>query len=242
MAGRPTERVSYDTKLAGDVDVYAFDHLFLNSPTAQPTPEVLDQAYKNQVAGGLPDIAVSQNQGRYLQVQAKIAKAKAILEVGTLGGYSTLFLVNSSLEVKVTTIEYSPKHAKVAQANFELAGVADRVEVIVGAGADILPEVYKDFQAGRRPAFDLTFIDADKQSNWIYFDYAVKLSRQGAVIIVDNVVRRGGIADPEQLSDERVQGSKEVIEKAGADPRVAASLLQTVGDKSYDGMLIAVKL
>jgi predicted O-methyltransferase YrrM len=242
MAGRPTERVPFDTKLAGDVDVYAFGHLFVTSPTAHPNPEVLDKAYKNQVAGGLPDIAVSQNQGRYLQVQAKIAKAKNILEVGTLGGYSTLFLVNASPETRVTTIEYSPDHAKVAQANFELAGVADRVEVLVGAGVDVLPGVFKDFQAGIRPAFDLTFIDADKQNNWKYFDYAVKLSRPGGVIIVDNVVRRGGIADPDQAADERVQGSKEVIEKAGADPRVAASLLQTVGDKSYDGMLIAVKL
>lgn len=229
MAGRPTERIPYTTELAGAVDVYAFEHLFLKSPMAQPSPSILEKAYKNQVAGGLPDIAVSQNQGRFIQVQAKIANAKHILELGTLGGYSTLFLVNATPETKVTTIEYSSVHAKVAQATFDEAGVADRIEILQGAGVGVLPKVYEDFQAGKRPAFDLTFIDADKQSNWIYFDYAVKMSRPGAVIIVDNVVRRGGIADPAQASDERIAGSKEVIEKAGADPRVAASLLQTVG-------------
>ena len=242
MAGRPTERVPYTTELAGAVDVYAFEHVFLKSPTAQPSPAVLDKAYQNQVAGGLPDIAVSQNQGRFLQVQAKVANAQNILELGTLGGYSTLFLVNATPTTKVTTIEFSPDHAKVAKATFEEAGFADRIELLQGAGVDVLPKVYEEYKAGKRPDFDLTFIDADKQSNWKYFDYAVKMSRPGAVIIVDNVVRRGGIADPAQSSDERIAGSKEVIEKAGADPRVAASLLQTVGDKSYDGMVIAVKL
>lgn len=242
MAGRPTENIPYTTANAGKVDQYAFEHLFEKSPTAVPKPEVLEKAYKNQVAGGLPDIAVSQNQGRFLQVQAKIANAKHILELGTLGGYSTLWLVNATPETKVTTIEYSPEHAKVARATFEEAGVADRIEVLQGAGVDVLPKVYEEFQAGKRAQLDLTFIDADKQSNWTYFDYAVKMSRPGAIIIVDNVIRRGGIVDPALFSDERIAGSREVIEKAGADPRVAASVLQTVGDKSYDGMVIAVKL
>jgi predicted O-methyltransferase YrrM len=242
MAGRPTENIPYDTKLAGAVDVYCFEHVFINSPTAKPSPEILDKAYQNQVAGGLPDIAVSQNQGRFLQVQAKIANAKNILELGTLGGYSTLFLVNATPETKVTTIEYEAMHAKVARATFEMAGVADRVQVLEGAGQEVLAKVYEEFKAGKRAELDLTFIDADKPSNWVYFDYAVKMSRPGGIIIVDNVIRRGGIADPERFGDERIAGSREVIEKAGADPRVAASVLQTVGDKSYDGMVIAVKL
>jgi predicted O-methyltransferase YrrM len=242
MVGPPNVWKPYDTSLAPAVDNYAFDSVFVKSPTANPSPEVLAKAYKNQVDGGLPDIAVSPNQGRFLQVQARIANAKNILEVGTLGGYSTLFLAGTSPDVKVTTIEFNPEHAKIARATFEEFGVADRIELREGAGANVLPKIYEDFKDGKRPEYDLTFIDADKVSNWIYFDYAVKLSRPGAIIIVDNVVRRGGLADPKQFSDESVAGSREVIEKAGADPRVYASVLQTVGDKSYDGMLIAVKL
>jgi len=242
MVGPPAEWKPYDTSLAPAVDRYTFEHVFVKSPTAQPSAEVLAKAHQNQVEGGLPDIAVSANQGRFLQVQAKIANAKNILELGTLAGYSTLFFAGSSPDVKITTIEYEPKHAKVAQANFDQFGVADRIDLRVGAGVDVHAKVYEEFQAGKRPEFDLTFIDADKQSNWTYFDYAVKLSRPGAIIIVDNVVRRGGLADPNLAEDERVAGSREVIEKAGADPRVYASVLQTVGDKSYDGMLIAVKL
>jgi predicted O-methyltransferase YrrM len=242
MPGQPQERKGYDTSLAADTDNYIFDKVFVKSPTAQPSPEILAKAHKNQVDGGLPDIAVSQSQGRFLQVQAKVVNAKHILELGTLGGYSTLFFVNSSPDVKVTTIEYSPKHAKVAQATFDEAGFSDRIELLQGAGVDVLPKIHEEFQAGKRPEYDLTFIDADKQSNWTYFDYAVKLSRPGAIIIVDNVVRGGALPTDAYLSDERVAGSREVIEKAGADPRVYASVLQTVGDKNYDGMLIAVKL
>jgi predicted O-methyltransferase YrrM len=231
-----------DTRIAGAVDEYTYQHVHAGSPTAQPSADVLDKVYASSIAAGLPDIAVSRNQGKYIQVQARIANAKNILELGTLGGYSTLFLAFTSPETKVTTIEYSPEHAKVARANFELAGVADRITVLEGAGVDVLPTVFEDFKKGKRPAFDFTFIDADKPSNWFYFDLAVQLSRQGAVIIVDNVIRQGAIVDPAMQANERVIGARTVIEKAGADPRVASSVLQTIGDKNHDGMLIAVKL
>jgi predicted O-methyltransferase YrrM len=243
MAGRPSKAdVLFDTAIATAVDEYTFEHIHKSSPAAQPTIAVLDKAYANQVAGGLPDIAVSQNQGKYLQVQARIANAKNILELGTLGGYSTLFLVHTSPETKVTTIEYSTEHARVAQANFKMAGVADRVTILEGAGVDVLPRVLEEYKAGKLPPFDFTFIDADKQSNWIYVDLALQMSRPGAVIIVDNVVRNGGLVDPAMRKEPKVVGSREVIEKAGVDPRLECSLLQTVGDKNYDGMLICVKL
>ncbi|KIV99325.1 uncharacterized protein PV09_08985 [Verruconis gallopava] len=231
-----------DAKIATQADEYAFKHVHINSPTARPSIDILNKALENQHAAGLPDIAVSPNQGKYLQVQAQIANAKNILEVGTLGGYSTLFLANSSPDARVTTIEYNPEHAKVARANFEMAGVADRITVLEGAGADILPKVYEEVKQGKLPPFDFTFIDADKESNWFYLDLAVKSSRKGAVIIVDNVIRRGGLVDPEMQAEPRVMGSRKVIENAGADPRIACSVLQTVGGKSYDGMMICVKL
>lgn len=142
----------------------------------------------------------------------------------------------------MTTIEFDPHHAKIAQENFDMAGVADRITLLVGSGVEVGAKLLEDHEAGNFPTLDLTFIDADKQSNWIYFEYAVQMSRPGAVIIVDNVVRSGAVVDPEMYDVPKVQGSREVIEKAGKDPRVATSLLQTVGDKNYDGMLICVKL
>jgi len=208
---------------------------------AIPPQDILDKASKHQHDSGLPDIAVSPSQGKFLQIQAKLINAKHILEVGTLSGYSTIFLANASPETKVTTVEYNPKHAKIARENLEMAGVGGRVEVIEGAGLDVLPKLLKDVQEGKRPQWDLVFIDADKTNNWDYFDLASKMSRPGACIIVDNVVRYGGVVDPKKIdTDQNVIGSRKVITNVGKDSRVDSTVIQTVGDKAYDGFLIAV--
>jgi predicted O-methyltransferase YrrM len=221
------------------VDEYTFKQTHPSSDS--PRPSILAKALKHQQDSGLPDIAVSPSQGKYLLVQAKLLNAQNILEVGTLGGYSTIFLANASPTTKMTTVEYDPHHAKVARENLEMAGLSDRVEVLNGAGLDILPIILKEVQEGTRPKFDMTFIDADKVNNWEYFSMAVDMSRPGACVIVDNVVREGGLVDPKKIkTDQGVMGSRQVIEKSGQDSRVDSSVLQVVGDKGYDGMLIAV--
>jgi predicted O-methyltransferase YrrM len=206
-----------------------------------PSPSTLSKALKHQQDSGLPDIAVSPSQGKYLLIQAKLLNAENILEVGTLGGYSTIFLANASPTTKVTTVEYNAHHAKVANENMAMAGLSDRVQILNGAGLDILPKVLSEVREGKRPRFDMTFIDADKVNNWEYFDMAVDMSRPGGCVIVDNVVRQGGLVDPKKAkTDQSVMGSRRVIEMSGKDPRVDSSVLQMVGDKGYDGMLIAV--
>jgi len=167
--------------------------------------------------------------------------AQNILEVGTLAGYSTIFLANASRTTKVTTVEFLPDHAKVARENFEMAGLSDRIELLDGSGMDILPLILKEVQEGKRPKFDFVFIDADKVHNWEYFNLAVEMSRPGACIIVDNVVRRGKLVDPDMIAtDSYVMGSRRVIEKAGQDSRVDSAVIQTVSEKDYDGILLAV--
>jgi predicted O-methyltransferase YrrM len=187
-------------------------------------------------------MAVSENQGKFIQVLAQVAGAKNILEVGTLGGFSSIFLANANPGVKITTIEYNEVHAEVCKKNFEQAGISDRVELLVGSGRDWVPKIYEEFRAGKRELLDFSFIDADKPSNYFYFDYAVKMSRPGAIIIVDNVVRGGAIASDVEDPHGLVAGSRNAIEKVGADPRVSSTVIQTVGEKAYDGMIIAVKL
>jgi len=222
-----------------DVDEWSFAQT--HTEKAIPHPDILSKASKHQQDSGLPDIAVSPSQGKFLMIQAKIINAQNILEVGTLGGYSTIFLANASPITKVVTVEYNPKHAKVARENIEMAGLSDRVEVLDGAGLDVLPTILKDVQDGKRPKFDFVFIDADKVHNWEYFDLACNMSRPGACVIVDNVVRRGLLVDPERIyTDQNVIGSRRVIEKSGADPRVDSTVIQMVGDKNYDGFMIAV--
>jgi predicted O-methyltransferase YrrM len=221
------------------VDQWAFSQA--HTSKAIPKQEVLDKALKHQHDSGLPDIAVSPSQGKFLQIQAKILNAKHILEVGTLGGYSTIFLANASPETKVTTVEVSEKHAQVARENLEQAGVGDRVEILLGGGLEVLPKLLEEVKAGKRPQWDFVFIDANKSSNWDYFDTAAKMSRPGACIIVDNVVRRGTLVDEEKIhTDENVIGSRKVITNAGKDDRVDSVVIQMVGEKSYDGFLITV--
>lgn len=219
------------------VDEYSLGHLH---PTSRTTPsnDVLEHALANSEQQGLPDIAVSPSQGKYLQLQARLLKAKNILEVGTLGGYSTIWLANAGPDVKVISVEVDEHHAKVARSNIEHAGVADRVDVRLGPGVDVLPKIVEQVKQGQLGKFQLVFIDADKENNWSYVDTALEMCEPGACIIVDNVVRKGQLA--QDLDDPRIAGARRVVERVGKDSRLDGVVVQTVGDKNYDGFLIAV--
>ena len=183
-----------------------------------------------------PPIAVAPNQGKLLNLLARIQGAKRILEVGTLGGYSTIWLARALPEDgHLLTCEYEQKHADVARANLEAAGLADKVDVRVGPALDTLDGL---IAAGEAP-YDLVFLDADKQNNPNYFARAMQLTRPGSVIICDNVVREGEVADASS-TDERVLGSRRFAEVVGAEPRVEATTIQTVGTKGYDGFTLVL--
>lgn len=212
-------------KLWTDVDNY-FEGVLIGDDAA------LDAARKANRAAGLPDIAVAPNQGKLLHLMARMIGAKRILEVGTLGGYSAIWLARAlPAGGELVTLEYNPKHADVARANIEAAGLADRVTVITGAAIDTLPTL--------KGPFDFSFIDADKQSNPDYFQWALKLSRKGSVIVVDNVVRYGQVIDAKS-DDPNIRGIRRLNEIMAAEKRVDATALQTVGVKGYDGLAVAL--
>ena len=167
---------------------------------------------------------------------------KHALEIGTLGGYTSIWLATMNPEMKVTTLEIDPVHAEVARQNLAEAGVADRVNVIVGPALDAMSGLHAEIERGNKPPFGFVFIDADKENNWTYFDLAVKMSATRACVFVDNVVVKGNLVNPEAQGDEMVQGARQVIEEVGRDKRVEAVVLQTVCEKSYDGVLMAVVL
>ncbi|HEX4149238.1 MAG TPA: O-methyltransferase, partial [Pirellulales bacterium] len=187
-------------------------------------------------AAGLPPISVSPNQGKLLWMLARIQAARSILEIGTLGAYSTIWLARAlPVDGRLITLESDPRHAAVAQANIARAGLANRVELRLGLALETLPEIAAE---GSGP-FDLVFIDADKPSTPDYFDWALKLSHLGSVIIVDNVVRGGAVIDAAS-EDPSVQGVRRFHELLAAEPRVSATAIQTVGSKGYDGFAIAL--
>jgi predicted O-methyltransferase YrrM len=193
----------------------------------------LSQALKASAAAGLPDIAVSATQGKLLQLLAQTLGARKILEIGTLGGYSSIWLARGLVPGgRLITLEVDPAHADVARRNLDRAGVGDRVEVRLGPALETLPELV---EAG---PFDLIFIDADKQSNADYFKWAVRLSRPGSLIIVDNVVRGGKVADASS-SEPMVLGTRRLFAALASDQSVEATALQTVGPKGYDGFVVA---
>jgi predicted O-methyltransferase YrrM len=200
-----------------------------------PSDAVLDAALKASRDGGLPPINVSPAQGKMLQLLALGLGAKRILEVGTLGGYSAIWLGRAlPPNGRLITLELDPRHAHVARANLANAGLADRVQVRLGRAIESLPQIAEE---GVGP-FDFVFIDADKPSNADYFEWAIKLGRPGTVIVVDNVVRDGGVIDPK--GDDNVQGVRRLFEAMSGDERVTATAVQTVGVKGYDGFVLAV--
>ncbi|UOQ88039.1 O-methyltransferase [Agromyces endophyticus] len=196
----------------------------------------LTRALADAAAAGLPAIEVTPLAGKLLNLLARMSGARRVLEVGTLGGYSTIWLARGIRpDGRVVTLELEPRHAEVARANFERARVSEQVEIVVGRAADSLPLIA---ERGDEP-FDLVFIDADKESNPIYLDWAIRLGRPGTVIVVDNVVRAGEVADPDN-DDSMVVGARQAVEMLASDPRVDATALQTVGAKGWDGFAIAV--
>jgi predicted O-methyltransferase YrrM len=194
---------------------------------------VLSAALEASNAAGLPRIAVSVQQGKFLCLLAGAVQARRILEIGTLGGFSSIWLARGAgPEGRVVTLEYEPKHAEVARANLQRAGVADRVQVVVGAALDTLPTVTGG-------PFDLVFIDADKENYVAYLEWAIKLTRSGSVIVVDNVIRDGEILAPES-DDPKVQATRHTLQVMGEHPRLDTAVIQTVGAKHWDGFALAL--
>jgi len=199
--------------------------------SADPT---LDEVLAASAAAGLPAINVSPVQGKLLHLLARAIGARNVLEIGTLGGYSTIWLARALPDGgRVISLEADPKHAEVARANIARADLDDRVEVRLGMALDLLPGLAESTEP-----FDFIFIDADKPNNAAYFDWALRLSRVGGIIIVDNVVRGGDVIAAASDSP-TVQGVHRFLERLAAEPRVSATAIQTVGSKGYDGFAIA---
>ncbi|MFE4640066.1 O-methyltransferase [Streptomyces sp. NPDC056730] len=200
-----------------------------------PADEALSAALAASEAAGLPAISVAPNEGKLLHLLARVQGARRILEIGTLGGYSTIWLARALPEDgKLISLEYDPAHAEVARANLAHAGLDKIAEVRTGAALESLPVLAAE-DAG---PFDLVFIDADKKNNPHYVEWALKLARPGSLIIVDNVVRNGAVADADS-TDAAVLGTRRAIELMAEHPRLSATAVQTVGTKGYDGFALA---
>ncbi|MFH0522229.1 O-methyltransferase [Streptomyces sp. M41] len=217
-----------DAQLWDDVDEYF-------SAQLSPDDEVLQATLRNSEAAGLPSIAVSRPQGKLLQLLAEIQGARTILEIGTLGGYSTIWLARAlPADGRLISLEYSAKHAEVAVRNIARAGLDKIVEVRVGAALESLPKL-----ADENPApFDLVFIDADKANNPHYVDWALRLTSTGSLIVVDNVVRGGRVVDADSTEPD-VRGTRAALELIAGHPRLSGTAIQTVGSKGYDGFALA---
>jgi len=210
---------------------------YLASIFTPPDP-ALDAAVESSAKAGLPEIQVAPNQGKLLHILARAVGARAVLEIGTLGGYSTLWLARAlPSDGRLISLEIDPKHADVARANLERAGLGGVAEVRVGRALDTLRQI----AAERLAPFDMIFIDADKPSIPEYFDWALRLSRRGGLIVVDNVVREGGVADGTS-TDANVLGVRRLNERLASELRVSATTIQTVGIKGYDGFTLALVL
>ncbi|MDU0368094.1 O-methyltransferase [Microbacterium sp. KSW4-17] len=210
-----------------DVDAFLTETLVGSDPA-------LDAALRAQHDAGMPAIEVAPVNAKFLHLLARIAGARRVLEIGTLGAYSTIWLARAvGAHGRVVTIEAEPANAAVARANLERAGVAERVDILLGRGTDVLPTL-----DGGDP-FDLVFIDADKESNTRYLDWAARLGRPGTVVVLDNVVRGGEVADA-GTADSKVQGARRGVEMLGSDPRFDATALQTLDRKGWDGIAVAI--
>ncbi len=212
----------------------AVDH-YLDNLFAPPD-EVLEAALRDSTAADLPEISVSPNQGQLLHTLALLCRAQKILEIGTLGGYSAIWLARAlSAGGRLITLEYDPTHAEVARTNIDRAGLANQVEVRVGSALETLPQLEAE---GLGP-FDMVFIDADKAPYVDYLEWSLRLTRPGSLIVADNVIRDGAVIDPDS-TDPNVIGVQRFNTALAAEPRVTATALQTVGAKGYDGLALAV--
>jgi predicted O-methyltransferase YrrM len=208
---------------------------FISGQLIPPDP-VLDAVLQANADGGLPGIDVTPNQGKLLEILARMQQAADILELGTLGGYSTIWLARAvPAGGRVVTLEANPMHADIARANLMRAGVADRVDIRLGKALETLPRLAEEKQG----PFDFVFIDADRTNLTEYFDWAVKLAHSGSVIIVDNVVRKGGVIDASS-EDANIKGVRRFAERLSSDSRVTATMVQTVSAKGYDGFAMAL--
>lgn len=211
------------------VDRYFVDALGLSEPALEAALEASD-------AAGLPAISVAPTQGKLLQLLARLQGATRILEIGTLGGYSTIWLARAlPVGGRMVTLEYEPKHAEVARVNLANAGLGDAVEIRIGRALETLPQLVAE---GQGP-FDLIFIDADKATTPEYVSWALKLACRGSLIVVDNVVRNGAVADASSGSAD-VQGIRRFFDLVASEPRLTGTALQTVGSKGYDGLALAL--
>jgi len=213
-----------DEQLWTDVDHYIGAHLGVDDPA-------LDVTLTSSIEAGLPEIAVSPPQGKLLMLLAASIGARRILEIGTLGGYSTIWLARAlPTDGELITCEYSSEHARVARQNVDAAGVGRLVDIRVGSALDTLPTLFGPF--------DLTFVDADKEHNADYFRWALTLSRPGSLIIIDNTVRGGAVVDASR-TDPATEGTRALYAAVRDEPRVSATGIQTVGSKGYDGFVLA---
>ena len=212
-----------------DVDQYFSDKLLPKDPILESAAEAAEKA-------GLPPIAISPNQGKFLQLLSQIIGAQSILELGTLAGYSTIWLARGMRPGgRLITVEVDPKHADVAKSNISRAGLKDAVEVRLGSALGVLPQLF----AEKRGPFDLIFIDADKENIPDYFEWSMKLSHPGTLIIVDNVVRDGAVIDANS-PDPRIEGVRKFVDLLAAESRASGTTIQTVGIKGYDGFAMVL--
>lgn len=219
------------TKLWADIDEYLAGLL-------APEDEPLLAAIKANRVAGLPAIDVTPLQGKFLQVLVQITQAKRVLEIGLLGGYSTIWMARAlGPGGRIVSLEYEPRHAEIARANLRRAGVLRRVEIRIGPALESLPKL----KAERSGPFDLIFIDADKENNPRYLEWALKLSRRGTVILVDNIARHGTVIDAKSTAGD-IRGTRKCLAMMAAHPRLSAAALQTVGVKGLDGFAMAVVL
>ncbi|AWT51230.1 O-methyltransferase [Mycolicibacterium smegmatis] len=211
-----------------DVDV-------LFTQLLQTEDEALAAARRSTQAADMPAIEVSAQHGKLLSLLATMSGARRVLEIGTLGGYSTINLARGvGADGSVVTLEYEPRHAEVARTNLQRAGVSDRVEIIVGAALESLPRL-----AERGDEFDFVFIDADKENNVAYVEWAIRLGHPGTVVVVDNVTRFGRVLEPAP-DDVQARAVRDMLQMMGEDPRLDAAAIQTVGAKGWDGFAVAL--
>jgi predicted O-methyltransferase YrrM len=211
------------------VDTY-FNGLFA------PADAALEAALQATADAGMPQINVAPNQGKLLHLLARAHSVRSVLEIGTLGGYSTIWLARALQPGgRLTTLEVDARHAEIARANIERAGLAGVVEVRLGSAHATLPRLVEE----RAGPFDLVFIDADKPSTPAYLTWALKLTRPGSLIVIDNVVRNGAVSNADD-DDPSIQGVREALSMLANDPRLVATALQTVGSKGYDGLAFAL--